>query len=148
MQNSRKISLSEESPSVQAHLGILQNVIVRMATNSTAAKTWCITLVSAILVVIADKGKPNYALIALFPTVLFLMLDAYYLAMEKGFRNAYNEFVKKVHFGSLTPDDLYSVRPVKSMSRLQLEALQSVSVWGFYSFLAVMIFVAWYLLLP
>lgn len=147
MENNKKISLSEDSPSVQAHLGILQNVIVRMATNSTTTKTWCITLVSAILVVIADKGKPNYALIALLPTILFLMLDAYYLAMEKGFRNSYNEFVKKVHFGSLTPDDLYSVRPEKSMSKLQVEALRSVSVWGFYSFLGVMILVAWYLLL-
>lgn len=95
-------TLSETSPSVQTHLGILQNVIVRMASNSTAAKTWCITIVSAILVVVADKKKPDYALLALIPLILFMALDAYYLAMEKGFRNAYNSFIRRLHAGTLT----------------------------------------------
>jgi hypothetical protein len=134
--------LNEASPSVQAHLGILQNVIERMATNSTSAKTWCITIVSAIIVVIADKNKPNYALIALIPTFLFGALDAYYLAMEKGFRSAYNEFVQKIHDGSLTTEDLFSVRPKGKPSQLQLEALKSFSVWGFYSVLALLILFA------
>jgi hypothetical protein len=134
--------LNEASPSVQAHLGILQNVIERMATNSTSAKTWCITIVSAIIVVIADKNKPNYALIALIPTFLFVALDAYYLAMEKGFRSAYNEFVQKIHDGSLTTEDLFSVRPKGKPSQLQLEALKSFSVWGFYSVLALLILFA------
>lgn len=137
---------NEASPSVQAHLGILQNVIERMATNSTSAKTWCITIVSAIIVVIADKNKSNYALIALIPTVLFVALDAYYLAMEKGFRNAYNQFVKKIHGGSLTTEDLFSVRSVGNFSKLQLEALMSFSVWGFYSTLALLILCASFIL--
>lgn len=87
--------LNENSPSVQTHLGILQGVIERMAGNSTSAKAWCITLVSAILVVVADKNKPQYTLIAIIPTILFGALDIYYLALEKGFRNTYNEFVKR-----------------------------------------------------
>ena len=57
--------LSETSPSVHAHLSILQSVIQRMASNSTSCKTWFITVVSAILVIVADKGKPNFAFIAL-----------------------------------------------------------------------------------
>lgn len=134
--------LSEASPSVQAHLGILQGVIERMAVNSTSAKTWCITIVSAILVVIADKNKPDYAFIALIPTFLFVALDAYYLAMEKGFRNAYNQFVKKVHDGTLQTEDLFLVRPEGGASKLQWEALKSFSVWGFYSVLAMLILIA------
>ena len=104
--------LDETSPSVQTHLGILQGVIERMASNSTSSKAWCIAIVSAILVVVADKDKPNYALLALIPTFLFLALDAYYLALEKGFRNAYDAFVSKVHDGTLTAADLYAVKPV------------------------------------
>tara|TARA_Y100000294_G_C8529053_1_gene326165 strand:- start:131 stop:433 length:303 start_codon:yes stop_codon:yes gene_type:complete len=88
--------LSEASPSVQTHLGILQGVIERMASNSTSSKAWCITIVSAVLVIVAGKRNPDFALIALIPTFLFLALDAYYLAMEKGFRNSYNSFVKKI----------------------------------------------------
>lgn len=134
--------LSEASPSVQAHLGIHQGVIERMATNSTSAKAWSITIVSAILVIVANKDKPDYAFLALIPTILFAALDAYYLAMEKGFRNAYNGFVKKVHSGTLKAEDLYSVRPEGGMSKLQYEAFKSFSVWGFYIALLIMILLA------
>ena len=124
--------LSETSPSVQTHLGILQSVIERMASNSTSCKTWCITLVSAILVIVADKGKPHVAFIALVPTVLFLALDAYYLALEKAFRASYADFVKKLHAGAATAEDLCRVAPLGSHSKHQLEALASFSIWGFY----------------
>ncbi|PJC75209.1 MAG: hypothetical protein CO012_03960 [Syntrophobacterales bacterium CG_4_8_14_3_um_filter_49_14] len=134
--------ITETSPSVQTHLGILQGVIERMASNSNSAKTWCITLVSAILVVVAGKNKPDYALLALLPTILFVALDAYYLGMEKGLRNSYNEFVRKLHDGSITPEDLFSVSPKGGPSKLQWEAFKSFSVWGFYSVLAALIVVA------
>jgi len=67
----KKKKLPEESPSVQAHLGILQGVIERMASNSTSSKSWCITIVSAILVVVADKNKPDYAFLALNSNISF-----------------------------------------------------------------------------
>jgi hypothetical protein len=51
-----------------------------MAANSASCKGWCIAITSAILVLVADKSKPDYALIALIPILLFLALDAYYLA--------------------------------------------------------------------
>jgi hypothetical protein len=134
--------LTEESPSVQSHLGIIQGVIDRMATNSTSAKSWCITIVSAILVVIADKNKPDYAFLALIPTLLFLALDVYYLAMEKGVRNSYDKFVKKVHSGTLTADDLYLVHLVGGTVKLRWAAFKSFSVWGFYLGLVVLIILA------
>lgn len=134
--------LSEESPSVQAHLQIMQGVITRMASNSTASKAWCITIVSAILVLVADKSKPEYAFIALVPIVLFLALDSYYLALEKAFRNSYNEFIKKLHDQNICSDDLYSVVPRGSMTRHQIYALKSFSVWGFYGCLGIMVYLA------
>ena len=143
----RNNQLSEDSPSVQAHLGILQGVIERMASNSTSSKAWCITVVSAILVIVADKSKPDYAFLALIPTILFLTLDAYYLAMEKGFRRSYNSFVKKVHNGTLTPDDLFSVMPEGKTLELQVEAFKSFSVWGFYIGLGILILIAKFIVL-
>lgn len=124
--------LDEMSPSIQTHLGILQGIILRMATNSASCKTWCISVVSAILVIVADKGKPDLAWIALFPTILFAALDAYYLALEKGFRNSYDKFIRKLHTGQLTTEDLYSVEPVGRSVDLQISALKSFSIWGFY----------------
>lgn len=135
-------AFDETSPSIQTHLEILQGIVLRMATNSTSCKTWCITIVSAILVIVADKGKPDFAWIALFPSILFAGLDAYYLALEKGFRNSYNEFIKKLHTGQLTTEDLYSVAPTGRSLDLQVAALKSFSVWGFYLPLVALVAIA------
>lgn len=133
------IKLNETSPSVQAHLGIIQNVIQRMGSNSAACKTWCITIVAALLVVIADKNKPHLALLALFPTLLFAGLDVYYLSLEKGFRKSYDEFIRKVHMQALMASDLYSLEPTGRTTALQLAALRSFAIWGFYVPLLVLI---------
>mgnify|MGYP001109635716 CR=1 FL=1 len=135
----KSIQIDPEAASIQTHLGIIQNVIQRMASNSTNCKAWCVTLVAAVLVIVADKGKPEYAWIALLPTVVFFALDAYYLALEKGFRNCYNQFVSKIRSDSLTEKDLYSVMPIGKISKLQLEAIQSFSVWGFYISMALLV---------
>ena len=140
-------SLDELSPSVQSHLAIVQGVIQRMASNSTQCKTWCITIVSAIIVIIADKGKPNLVWIALLPSILFFCLDAYYLALEKSFRFSYNDFVRELHSGSIVADDLYFVLPKGSMSRHQIDAIKSFSIWGFYSGLILLIVSARFIIL-
>ena len=127
------------SQAVQAHLGIMQGVIQRMATNSASSKGWCITLVAALLVVVADKGKPQLALIALIPTLLFLALDAYYLALEKAFRQSYNHFIEKLHSSKLSASDLYVVEPEGNLARLAFRAIRSFSIWPLYATLLVMI---------
>jgi len=126
------LEIDPEASSIQTHLGIIQNVVQRMAANSSNCKAWCVTLVAAILVIVADKGRPEYAWIALLPTIVFASLDAYYLAYEKAFRNSYNKFIGKIHKKKLTEEDLYSVMPVGNMTELQLEAIKSFSIWGFY----------------
>ena len=133
------LEIETDSASIQTHLSIIQNVIQRMASNSSSCKAWCVTLVSAILVIVADKGKPQYAWIAILPTVLFTALDAYYLALEKGFRASYNKFISNLHKKKLTEEDLYSVLPEGKMPLLIIEALKSFSVWGFYLSLVALI---------
>jgi hypothetical protein len=135
-------SFRESSQAVQAHLGITQTVIQRMASNSASCKTWCITLVSAILVVVADKGKPEYAWLALIPIILFFALDAYYLALEKMFRLSYNNFIDKLHRGKIVASDLYAVVPSGSMIRTIGASVLSFSIWPFYVTLLVMILIA------
>lgn len=135
------LDINPESSSIQTHLGIIQNIIQRMSSNSSACKAWCVSLVAAVLVLVADKGKPEYAWIALLPAVAFAALDTYYLALEKAFRNSYNVFIRKLHNKQITEQDLYSVSPVGKMSSLQVEALKSFSIWGFYLSLAVLVWV-------
>jgi len=132
----------EESVAVQSHLKINQDVISRMASNSSSCKAWCITLVSAVLVIVANKGKPNYALIAAIPTILFLTLDAYYLALEKCFRASYNSFITKLHSEEVDSTDLFAVTPHGSVVRALCCSLLSFSIWPFYLTLGVMIAIA------
>ena len=135
-------SLNESSQAVHTHLEIIQSLIQRMAANSSSSKSWCIALVSAILVIVADKGKPQYAWIAVIPTTLFLVLDAYYLALEKGFRDAYNAFIDRIHQGVLQPTDLYAVVPTGPIGRRFVKSLSSFSVWPFYLTLFAMVCLA------
>ena len=146
MDNHPSTKLSEDSPSVQAHLAIIQAVIDRMAVNSTSTKAWCVTLVSAVLVLVADSGNSAFALVALIPGILFAALDAYYLALEKGFRNAYKEFVLKVHTGKLTTSDLFEITPKGAPCELRFDAIRSFSIWSFYGALTILIMIAWQVL--
>ena len=132
------------SEAVRTHLTILQDVIRRMAGNSASCKNWCIVLVAAILVLVARTGAPAYALLALIPAVLFLFLDAYYLALEQVFRNSYNAFVHKLHSdGAVGLADLYVVRPAGPVNKQMLVSLRSTSVWPFYLALVVAILLVW-----
>lgn len=132
----------KNSQAVQSHLGITQSFIQRMASNSASCKAWCITLVSAILVIVADKGKPEYALIAIIPNILFLVLDTYYLALERMFRHSYNNFIEKLHSGKIVASDLYAVSPSGSLFKTFFASLLSFSIWPFYLTLLVMIWIA------
>ena len=141
-ENSEKGKWDATSSAVQKHLEIMQGVIRRMATNSFSLKTWCITIVSAILVVVATKDKPDYVLIALIPIVMFCGLDMYYLALERGFRKAYENFVCKLHAGVLTDDDMYVVKPLGNTWLLWIGAFPSHSIWPFYIVIVIMILLA------
>lgn len=133
-----------DSPSVQSYLTILQSVISRMATNSASCKTWCVSLVSAIIVIVADKGKPNYVWISIVPIVLFLTLDAYYLSLERQFRTVYNDFIRRLHFGDANVDDVFYLAPRTGVTTTSLGILKagaSIAIWPFYVLLAVMLLV-------
>ena len=145
---SESTALNHESSAVRTHLTIMQGVIQRMGENSRACKVWCVTLVSAILVLVAQTGDPRHALIALAPTALFFVLDAYYLALERGFRESYSAFVDKVHGGEVTTSDLYAVAASGSTAAGVVWAMfRSFSVLPFYVVVAAMVLLAWCLVL-
>lgn len=124
--------LPPDSPAVQTYLTILQGIIQRIAGNSASVKTWCAAIVAALLTLSADKGQPLLAAIALLPTLIFLFLDAYYLALERCFRKQYNQVVQKLTENALYPADLYKIEPCSALFRKTLQAVGSFSVWGFY----------------
>jgi hypothetical protein len=142
-------ALAVDSPAVQNYLTLLQGVVSRMAGNSANCKTWCVSIVSAILVLIADKGKLDYAFIALIPVVLFCLLDAYYLAQERAFRDIFNDFVTKLVNGDASVIDLFSLKPMKGFRVVgsTCAAIFSFAVYPFYGILAGTLMIARFFLL-
>lgn len=139
-----------DSPSVQSYLSILQDVIGRMGTNSAGCKTWCIALVSAIVVIISDKSNPNLAWATLIPIVLFFFLDAYYLGLERRFRANYDTFIRKLHSGTADMEDIFIITLEQGLGKTleaTFKACISISVWVFYGFLLIMLIIvrAWIL---
>ncbi len=121
-----------ESTAVQLHLSTLQSIIQRIAGNGASAKSWCATLVSAIVGFALNNGERKYVLISVIPVVLFFYLNCYYLAIEKDFLHSYNGFVKKLHSGELQKHDLFVFHGKFTWTHF-LAAVKSPSVWIFYS---------------
>ena len=143
----RGSGLDYDSSGVQKHLEINQNVIMRMGENSRSCKIWCVTLVAAVLVLVAETGDANHALIALGPTVLFYVLDSYYLALERGFRRSLDSFVWRLHEGSAYSHELFIVDFIGSIPRGTLWAMfMSFSVLPFYSVVFATVLLAWWLI--
>lgn len=135
------IKIDTESVSVHTHLALIQNVMQRMASNSAACKTWCITLVSAILVMIVDKGKEEFIYLGLFPIIIFALLDMYYLGLERAFKDTYDQFIYKLHSNILVIDDLYMIKPTDRNTCSLMKCGASPSIWIFYLSLFVLVWV-------
>lgn len=139
-----KSKLDHESAAVQKHLEIMQGVIQRMAENSRSCKVWCVTLVAAVLVLVARTGEPRHALIALVPVALFWILDSYYLSLERGFRDSYSAFVRKLHRAEAEAADLFRISPGGgAMGRFLWALSRSFSTYPFYLVIAGTILLAW-----
>lgn len=115
-----------------------------MAANSAGCKTWCITLVSATIIIIATIEKTDYVWIVLIPFLPFLFLDSYYVGLERRFRARYDDFIYKLHSNSVTINDLFLVTPEAGAGVTVLSTLGaciSISVWPFYGVLGLMLVV-------
>jgi len=77
------------------HLEFIQNTITRMGSNSFMLKGWCITIVSALIAISVKESDYRLYLAAFIPTILFWILDSYYLWLEKVFRDLYKDVSKE-----------------------------------------------------
>lgn len=75
------------------HLEFIQGVITRMNANSFSMKGWMITVMAAFLAMFAAGQDRNelFLVVAVIPTLLFWLLDTYYLQLEKKYRILFND---------------------------------------------------------
>ncbi len=148
--NAKKIDCN--SPAVHTYLNILQGIINRMGRNSAQCKTWCITLVSAILILSYNKDvvamSDTILYMAFLPIIMFYFLDSYYLSMEREYVKRYNRFTKKLREGKNVNNMLYDASIEKGFLRRlcqTMEAFESPSTGLFYPLLGIILVLAIFL---
>lgn len=96
---------------VTTYINTLQGIINRLANNSAQCKTWCITIIAALL---ALKGKKEEFGVGVFYAVigLFFFLDCFYLGQERRMRKIMRDFVEKLN-GLKTEEVAKSIYNIK-----------------------------------
>tara|TARA_Y100000310_G_C20683967_1_gene817780 strand:- start:943 stop:1347 length:405 start_codon:yes stop_codon:yes gene_type:complete len=77
------------------HLEFIQGIISRMAGNLFFLRGWTITLIGALLALFSKGNNSNYIIYFLIVlTLVFWILDGYFLSQERLFRALYNHVRK------------------------------------------------------
>ncbi len=72
------------------HLELIQAIINRLAQNSFFLKGWSVTLVAALFVLATTDSHHTFIWLAVFPAIMFWLLDGYFLWQERLFRCLYD----------------------------------------------------------
>ncbi|WP_417818726.1 hypothetical protein [Tritonibacter scottomollicae] len=110
------------------HLEMLQAVISRMASNSSSAKTYCMSISSALIALSAAIKDANVLYFSIPMIMIFSLLDGYYLRLERAFRDQYNSARRRKK--NEEPD--FEISPSWTAGSGRLSGVLSWSVWIFY----------------
>ena len=116
------------------HLEFIQTAVGRMASASSIAKGWCLTVATAAFGYALTRDSKPVALLGIIAVVLFGYLDARYLREERKFRALYED-ARKGHveaYDMRTGPYLDKSDPKYDARCTWLCVLGSWSVWTFY----------------
>jgi hypothetical protein len=71
------------------HLKLIQSVVTRMAGNQFLLKGWTVTVVAGLVAFAKAGNDRSFAWIAVGVVIVFALLDAFYLALERAYRDLY-----------------------------------------------------------
>ena len=114
------------------HLEMVQGVVTRLAGQGATIKNYCITVTTAVCGFAITLQRPFVALLALFPIVIFALLDAQYLRVERRFRALFDQF-RREDWGEL-PSFQISLNAAPEIAYVSV--LRSWSIFNFYAPLA------------
>jgi len=114
-----------------AHINLIQGIINRLANNSASCKTWCLTLVGALVSLAGATRVAGIITFALLAVLIFAFLDSMYLAQERSYRELYARISAKIRDRSYGLQDAFEARaPLKKTSAFA--AFFSWSIWPVY----------------
>lgn len=128
------MSVNQKKSVNETHLGYIQNVITRMGQNSFQSKAWCITLMSAMLTYVLTRDELQNKVLGIciiyISVTAFLLLDTYYLYLERGYRELY-KIVAGIDKGSVKEYDMSIPKEERGFGKY-IHALFSVATGLFY----------------
>lgn len=120
-----------DNPAVLAHINLLQGVINRLATSSVSCKTWCLTLVAALLSLAGSAHIPAIVTVALAAVLIFGFMDTRYLAQERAYRALYERTVTAIREQSYSRAIVFDAHAPGSFGQF-CSALTSWSIFPVY----------------
>ena len=119
------------------HLEFIENIILRMNSNSFEIKKWVVVVISALLAVYASTKNYYFVLLPVLPTIVFWFLDAYYLTQERKFRGLYDDIIGITQKEKAIMSFDMNVKPYKGGVYCYFKVLFSVTLVCFYLMLLV-----------
>ncbi len=113
-----------------AHLAMLQGVISRMGANAFTLKALAATFGSAAVAVMSTVQTPSlyYAVAAAVPMIVFWLMEAQYLRLERAYRKLYDHVRKGEEVEAYSLEATAFMKETPSVLRLA----RSWSVSWFY----------------
>ncbi|MEV6555190.1 hypothetical protein AB0M22_05720 [Nocardia sp. NPDC051756] len=95
------------------YLEMLQTVIARLSQQSFTVRGWSVTLVSIIFAFLTtqDRNTSGLILFTLAPAWLFWGLDAYYLSVERRYRELFAAVARQVREPDRPAPDIFEMLP-------------------------------------
>ena len=115
------------------HLQMIQEIITRMGNNSFSLKGWSVGIMIAIYA-FAGNNTHKAVIITLIPLIVFCLLDAYYLLLERKYRLLYDTVRRKtedeIDFDMSLNTIFININDVKKYCFIK--TIFSKTIWPFY----------------
>ncbi len=139
----KKIIDLKDHQSVICYVQMMQGNISRMSSHSGIIKA-SVCVIYTILITVLSILKKTKELwwVALGVTIISVILDAYYLGIEKIYVEKYNNFIEELNNGIVNEEKIYDMKPRNTKNKAELLAnillsFKSFSIYGFYLLLVV-----------
>ena len=125
-----------------AHLGMIQGVINRMAANSFALKALAVTIAAAIIAITGTQQNvpSSVSYVGLFPVLVFWLMDAKYLRLERLYRKLYDHIRQGRKFEAFS---MSTKMFEKCVSHSLMIAVSWSVVWFYLAISAALVAVSW-----
>lgn len=122
----------------RAYFAMLQGAIARMSGASSSAKTWLLPVVTAAYAFMLIEGADSVGFLGLAAVLVFGVLDARYLRLERAFRALYADAVAgRAAVFNMNPTPYYNrangdPNDSRSLSGQWKHVIWSWTIAGFY----------------